>query len=100
MKMYFGLATGPLPGSAYEKRNFSFYCFYVKRRAFPCIFMAPNEQVCFCMCVTESVAVIPVLSVGIPPTVEPLAHRPLGDAHVDEFAISNDNVKLWQPRIS
>jgi hypothetical protein len=52
------------------------------------------------MRVAESVTVIPILPVRIPPTVKALPHLALGDTHVNYFAFGNDDVKLRQPHIS
>ena len=98
--MYFRLAAGPLTAFAYKESNFSFYCFQVKRGVFLGVLVTPNIKVCCPMGMTESIAVIPILPVGIPPTVKARPHLLLGDAHINEFAFGNDDVELRQPRIS
>ena len=98
--MYFRLAAGPLTAFAYKESNFSFYCFQVKRGVFLGVLVAPNVEVCFRMCMTESVTVIPILPVGIPATVKARPHLLLGNTHINEFAFSNDDVELREVRIS
>ena len=52
------------------------------------------------MCVTESVAMIAALPVGIPSTVKPFTHRAFGDADVERLSVRNYDVEFRQPGLS